>query len=73
VFVQFNGDSVPLLLYCEELYVWIIVCECLFETVSERVGTIFARECVNEDIDLSPVQEVAVFFAVEVNSPLTSV
>jgi hypothetical protein len=73
VFVQFNGDCVPLLLYCEELYVWIIVCECLFETVGERVCTFFARQCVNEDVDLSPVKEVAVFLAVKVNSSMTSV
>jgi hypothetical protein len=60
-------------LYCEELYVWIIVCECLFETVSERVGTIFARQCVNEDVDLSPVQEVAVCVIVKCDPPATSI
>jgi hypothetical protein len=72
VFVQFNGDCVPLLLYCKELSVWIIVCECLFETVGERVGAVFARQCVNEDVDFLPVQEVAVFPIIKMNTSGTA-
>jgi hypothetical protein len=73
VFVQFNGDCVPFLLYCEELSVWIIVCECLFETVCKRVSAFFRRESVYEDVDFFPVQEVAVLVVIEVTTSLTLV